>query len=233
MEPLGYFLKRPWERKYIRPKNGNALTTRKKQYQIALALTLITILYNIVEGLISAYLSFEDESLALFGFGADSFIEVISGIGIAHMVLRITKNPESKRDRFERTALRITGFAFFTLVAGLVITSAYTIWTGHRPQTTFWGVVIALISILTMWFLVIAKRRVGHQLGSAPILADANCTLVCVYMSIILLISSALYELFGMMYIDGLGTLGLAYFAFTEGRECFEKANSDKVCCCD
>ncbi|NDV14506.1 hypothetical protein GO009_00585 [Muricauda sp. TY007] len=203
-----------------------------KLYRIALALALFTIFYNIAEGVISTYLGFEDESLALFGFGADSFIEVISGLGIAHMVLRIQRNPDSNRDNFERTALRITGVAFYLLVVGLVVSSIYNIWTGHKPLTTFWGVIISAISILVMWILVWWKRKVGRQLNSAPILADANCTLVCVYMSIILLVSSGIYEIFKIPYIDSLGTLGLAYFAFSEGKECFEKARSNKHCGC-
>ncbi|WP_242202349.1 cation transporter [Aestuariivivens insulae] len=209
------------------------MTDHKRWFKVAFGLAVFTIIYNIAEGLISTYLGFEDESLALFGFGSDSFIEVISGFGIAHMVLRIQNNPNSKRDNFERTALRITGTAFYILVFGLVITSLYNIYTGHKPLTTFWGVVISIISILIMWILVVWKRKVGTQLDSAPILADANCTLVCVYMSIILLVSSGIYELFGIPYIDSIGTLGLSYFAFKEGKECFEKAKSDKNCCCD
>ena len=209
------------------------MTDSKKLYKVAFGLAVFTIVYNIVEGLISTYLGFEDESLALFGFGSDSFIEVVSGLGIAHMILRIKNNPNSNRDDFERTALKITGFAFYVLVFGLVITSIYNIWTGHKPLTTFWGVVISIISILVMWILVVRKRKVGNQLNSAPILADANCTMVCVYMSIILLVSSGIYELFGISYIDSIGTLGLSYFAFKEGKECFEKAKSDKHCCCD
>jgi divalent metal cation (Fe/Co/Zn/Cd) transporter len=205
----------------------------KHLYRTAFFLAVFTILYNLVEGLISTYLGFDDESLALFGFGVDSFIEVISGIGIAHMVLRIQANPVSHRDEFERTALRITGVAFYILVLGLVLSSVYHLWIGHRPETTFWGVVISLISILIMWILVAWKRKVGHQLNSAPILADANCTLVCIYMSLILLVSSGIYELFEIAYIDSLGTLGLAYFAFKEGKECFEKAQSNKNCGCD
>jgi divalent metal cation (Fe/Co/Zn/Cd) transporter len=204
-----------------------------KQYRIAFVLAIFTIVYNVLEGLISTYLGFEDESLALFGFGADSFIEVISGLGIAHMIVRIQRRPNSNRDNFERTALKITGFAFYALVIALVATSIYNMYTGHKPLTTFWGVVISIISILVMWALVMGKRSVGKKLDSAPILADANCTLVCVYMSIILLISSGIYELWGIGYIDSLGTLGLAYFAFNEGKECFEKANSDKYCGCE
>jgi divalent metal cation (Fe/Co/Zn/Cd) transporter len=210
-----------------------AMTDRKKLYKIAFGLAMFTIIYNVAEGLVSTYLGFEDESLALFGFGSDSFIEVISGLGIAHMIIRIQKNPNSRRDNFERTALRITGVAFYILVFGLVTTSIYNIWTGHKPLTTFWGVVISIISILIMWILVFWKRKVGNQLNSAPILADANCTLVCVYMSVILLVSSGIYELFEIPYIDSIGTLGLSYFAFKEGKECFEKAGSDKNCCCD
>jgi divalent metal cation (Fe/Co/Zn/Cd) transporter len=204
-----------------------------KLYKVAFGLAIFTIVYNIAEGIISTYLGFENESLALFGFGSDSFIEVISGLGIAHMILRIQKNPHSNQDNFEQTALRITGVAFYTLVCGLVLTSIYNIWTAHKPLTTFWGVIISLISILIMSILVAWKRKVGHQLRSDPILADANCTLVCVYMSIILLASSGIYELFGIPYIDSVGTLGLSYFAFKEGKECFEKSNSDKYCCCD
>ena len=209
------------------------MADNKKLYKIAFGLAIFTIFYNIAEGIISTYLGFEDESLALFGFGSDSFIEVISGLGIAHMIVRIQKNPNSKRDDFERTALRITGIAFYILVFGLVVPSIYIIWTGHKPLTTFWGVVISIISILIMWILVVWKRKVGNQLNSAPILADANCTMVCVYMSIILLVSSVVYELFNIPYIDSIGTLGLSYFAFKEGRECFEKAKSDKNCYCD
>ncbi len=210
-----------------------SLSDNKKLYQIAFALAIFTIGYNIGEGLIATYLGYEDESLALFGFGTDSFIEVVSGLGIAHMVLRIQRRPDSNKDSFERTALRITGFTFYALVCGLVITSIYNIWTGHKPLTTFWGVVISIISIFVMWILVVWKRKVGKKLSSAPIIADANCTLVCVYMSIILLISSVIYEFFGIAYIDSTGTLGLSYFAFKEGKECFEKANSDTYCCGD
>jgi divalent metal cation (Fe/Co/Zn/Cd) transporter len=208
------------------------MSKEDKLFKTVFALAVFTVIYNIAEGIISTYLGFEDESLTLFGFGTDSFIEVISGLGITHMIIRIKKYSDSKRDDFERTALKITGFAFYLLVVGLVITSIYNIYSGHKPITTFWGVVISVISILVMWVLVIWKRKVGHQLNSEPILADANCTLVCIYMSVILLVSSGLYELTHIAYLDSLATLLLSYFAFKEGKECFEKAKSDKYCSC-
>lgn len=204
----------------------------QRLYKLAFGLALFTILYNIVEGSVSVYFGFEDESLVLFGFGTDSFIEVFSGLGIAHMIIRIKQNPDSNRDKFERTALRITGFSFYILVVGLVTTSIYNIWTGHKPETTFWGIVISIISIFVMWLLIIGKTKIGKKLNSNAILADAECTRVCVYMSIILLLSSAIYELSNFSYIDSIGTLGLSYFAFIEGMECFEKAKSNKHCSC-
>ncbi|HEU5051727.1 MAG TPA: cation transporter [Hanamia sp.] len=189
-------------------------------------------MYNSLEGFVSTWLGYEDASLALFGFGADSFIEVISGLGIAHMVLRTQQRPGSNRDRFERTALRITGFSFFLLVPFLLVSSIYNIVSHHKPETTFWGVVISLISIAIMWALIIGKKRTGKKLNSEAILADAECTKVCIYMSVILLISSAVYQFTGFAYADSVGALGLSGFAFTEGKECFDKAKSNQLCCC-
>ncbi|WP_317132392.1 cation transporter [Ginsengibacter hankyongi] len=193
---------------------------------------MFTIIYNIGEGVASLYFGFEDGSLALFGFGADSFIEVLSGLGIAHMVLRIQRNPHSIKDDFERSALRITGFSFYTLVAGLVTTSIYNTWTNHNPRTTFAGIIVSVISIMVMWALIMLKTKVGKNLNSQAILADAQCTKVCIYMSIVLLFSSGIYEILHIPYLDNLGSLGLSYFSFKEGRECFEKAKSNKDCCC-
>ena len=212
---------------------ANTTVSTGRLYKVALALAIFTIIYNAVEGLVSTWFGYENGTLSLFGFGADSFIEVMSGIGIAHMVTRIQQNHKSKRDKFEKTALKITGLSFYILVAGLVITSLYNIYTGHKPATTFWGIVISIISIVVMGLLIIGKTRTGKLLNSEAILADAECTRVCIYMSVILLVSSTVYELTSFKYIDSIGTLGLSYFAFKEGKECFEKANSEKYCSCE
>lgn len=202
-----------------------------KQYKIAFGLALFTIAYNIIEGLISIWFGVEDETLALFGFGVDSFIEVMSGIGIAVMILRIKQNPNSPKSSFEISALKITGYAFYFLSAGLLIGIVLNLINHHKPETTLWGVIISLISIAVMVWLMSAKRRVGKQLNSEPIIADSNCTKVCVYMSIVLLVSSIIYELTGFAYADVIGTAGLIYFSISEGKEAFEKAKG-KECSC-
>ncbi len=201
-----------------------AKTRMDRVWQAALWLAIFTILYNLAEGLISIFFGISDEALTLFGFGVDSFIEVMSGIGIFAMVLRIRRNPDTERSQFERTALRVTGTAFYLLAVGLAATAIYNLFTGHKPETTLPGLVISVISIAVMWALVMAKRRVGRALNSAPILADANCTLVCIYMSVVLLVSSLVYQFTGFGFIDSLGAIGLIYFSYNEGREAFEKA---------
>ncbi|WP_243345559.1 cation transporter [Parabacteroides sp. FAFU027] len=208
--------------------------TEKEQilYKKAYALSLFTIFYNVVEGVVSMILGYSDDTLTLFGFGVDSFIEVMSGIGIAVMIRRIGKNPDSPKSYFEITALKITGTAFYLLSAGLLAGIVVNIITHHKPETTLWGIVISLISILVMIWLMNAKKLIGHQLDSSPILADANCTRVCVYMSVVLLMSSLIYELTGFAYADAIGAAGLIYFSIMEGKEAFEKAKG-KACCCD
>ena len=195
-----------------------------KYWTYALWLALFTIFYNLAEGLISIFFGISDETLTLFGFGVDSFIEVMSGAGILAMVLRIRQNPEMPRSQFERTALRVTGTSFYLLALGLGITAIYNLFTAHKPTTTLPGLIISLVSIAVMWALVMGKRKVGRTLDSSPILADANCTRVCIYMSLVLLASSLIYQFTGFGFVDSIGALGLIYFSYSEGKESFEKA---------
>jgi divalent metal cation (Fe/Co/Zn/Cd) transporter len=205
----------------------------RRMWNIALLLAIITVFYNVVEGLVSVYFGISDETLSLFGFGLDSFIEVLSGIGIWHMVVRIRNNNDESRDDFEKTALKITGLSFYILTIGLLLTVAYNLYTGHKPETTFWGVVISLISIATMILLMRFKIKIGKKVNSDAIIADANCTKTCVYLSIILLVSSVLYEIFKIGYIDSLGALGIVYYSFKEGKESMDKSKGKECCCCN
>ncbi len=203
----------------------------RKLYTYASALALITIAYTIVEGIVSVFFGLEDESMALFGFGVDSFVEVISGIGIWHMVRRIRNNGTENPDKFEQTALRITGAGFYVLTLGLSFTAAFDLYRGHKPESTIWGIIISLISIGSMWLLIHYKVKVGKQLGSDAILADAACTRACLQLSIVLLIASVGYELTHIGGIDSIGTLVIAALCFREGKEAFEKAKAKSFAC--
>lgn len=206
--------------------------SRMTFYKWATGLALITIFYNLIEGGVSVLFGLEDETIALFGFGLDSFVEVISGIGIWHMIRRMKKHDVSEHDRFEKRALRITGGAFYLLAAGLAITSAATLYRGTKPETTRWGVVVSVVSILSMWLLIHYKIRIGKKYNSEALLADAQCTKACMYLSVVLLISSVGYELTGVGMLDSLGAVGIAFLSFREGREAFEKAKGNLTCSC-
>ena len=201
-------------------------------FKWATALALITIFYNFIEGTVSVFFGVQDGTVALFGFGVDSFVEVISGVGIWHMIKRMKKNSDASYDRFEKTALKVTGTAFYILTAGLIVISLINFYTGYKPETTLWGIIVAAFSILTMWVLMHYKIKIGRRFNSRALLADAACTKTCLYLSIILLIASIGYEVTGIGSLDSLGAVGIAFFSFKEGHEAFDKAKG-KSCCCE
>jgi len=205
---------------------------RNTFYRWANALALITISYNLIEGIISVSFGYEDGTIALFGFGVDSFVEVISGLGIWHMIRRMKQNGSENYGAFEKTALKVTGIAFYILTAGLIATASVNIYQGNKPETAFWGIVVAGISILSMWLLIHYKMKIGRQFNSQALIADANCTRVCMYLSGVLLISSIGYELTGIGVLDSLGAVGIAVLSFREGREALEKAKGNCKCDC-
>jgi divalent metal cation (Fe/Co/Zn/Cd) transporter len=197
-----------------------------KDYRTAYLLALFTIAYNFIEGALSMYLGYEGGTLVLFGFGLDSLTEAISGLGIAIMIFRISTKPESPKSHAEIRALNVTGVCFNVLAAGLTVATTLNIIHDHKPETALGGIVISAVSILVMSYVVHLKNKEGKRLNSAPILADAICTKVCIYMSIILLAASLIYQLTGWEYVDELGTIGIVYFLLREGRDAFDKAKA-------
>ncbi|WP_246166980.1 cation transporter [Oryzomonas japonica] len=206
-------------------------STRNKLYAKANFLALFTIVYNFVEGAVSMWLGSADETLTLFGFGVDSFIEVVSAIGVWHMLKRIRGNNGETRDEFERRALRITGGAFYCLALGLFLTAVVSIGRQHKPQTTVWGIVVSLVSISFMWALIHHKVKVGRALDSAAILADAACSRACMYLSLVLMAASLGYEVTGIGSLDAVGAMLIAWLSWREGSEAFGKAKG-MTCCC-
>jgi len=209
-----------------------ATASRSRLYQFALLLGLFTVVYNFGEGLVSIALGAHDQTLTLFGFGVDSFIECVSGLGIVAMILRIQRRPDASRTTFEQGALRVTGVSLYLLAVGLGATALFSLLSGHKPETTTSGLIISVVSIVVMSGLVYLKTRVGRALDSGPILADAGCTKVCVYMSLVLLAASLIYQFTGFAYVDSLGAIGLIYFSVQEGRESLEKARNIDDCDC-
>lgn len=205
---------------------------KNKLYNFAFGFAIATLILAIIEAIISTYFGYEDESLTLFGFGLGSWIEVVSALGVATMIVRIKQNEDSKRGQFEKTAMKITGYCFYLLSSSLVLTAIYNMYVEHKPTASISGIIISLTSILFMYLLFYYKQKIGKQLNSEPILADAECTKICIYMSLVLLAASTIYHFTNFAYIDSFGTIGLAYLSYKEGKECFENIKHDKYCAC-
>lgn len=205
--------------------------SRDKLLARANLLALLTIGYNFIEGLVSMGLGSADETLALFGFGVDSFIEVISAVGVWHMLRRLRIHGDERRDAFEQRSLRITGGAFYALTTGLVVMAALNLAQQHKPETTLWGVVVSLVSMSFMWLLIHHKTKIGNALNSPAILADAACSKACLYLSVVLLVASGGYELTGIGSLDAIGALLISWLTWREGREAFAKAQGMECGC--
>ena len=191
-------------------------------YKRAYMLAILTIIGSTLEGSFSVFFGYQSASLTLFGNGVVSYIEVISGIGIIGMIIRMRKPSGDEPKNFERMALRITGYGLYFLTAGLAFMSIYNAINNYHPKTTLSGIIIAIITIIGIGALALAKKKVGKKLNSQALLADAECTLICVYMSTAVFISSVIYELTKFEFADAMGAIVLAYFAYKEARECFK-----------
>lgn len=214
---------------------GNSLSkqTTHRLLWTGLFLSAMTIGYNVIEGLVSLFFGSQDETLALMGFGVDSFVEVLSALGVLHLLMRMRKNGAEATSRvsWERNALRITGVAFYFLVVGLIIASILQIYLQRPPESTVSGMIITGISMAGMGFLIYGKIKVGRSLNSPAILADANCSKSCLYLSAAVFASGLLYTLTGLLYADTAGALAVAIFAFREGRESLQKAGQEDIGC--
>jgi divalent metal cation (Fe/Co/Zn/Cd) transporter len=212
----------------------NLALTTDSLYRKAAAFAIFLCIYNILEGGVSIFLGISDESLTLFGFGIDSLVEVTSNIGVIYMIRRIRQNPTGDRTAFERTALKITGYGFYVLTLVLSVGIIFSFLEVHKPETTLWGIVISISSIIVMYFVLTSQIKIGKALNSQPIISDAKCTMVCVYMSVVLLLSSLVYELTGFAYSDAIGAIGLIYFSVKEGKEALDKAKGKECAdeCC-
>jgi divalent metal cation (Fe/Co/Zn/Cd) transporter len=183
----------------------------------ARTLALVTIAYNLVEGLISMGFGASGDSIALFGFGADSFIEV----GSACLVLwrlSATSGCATTRLQRERKATRGIGILFVLLAIGIALGSVLQLSTHRHPATTLPGVVISLASLAGMAWLWNAKRRAAAALDSPTLTSDAACSLACIQLSAVLFAGSLLFLLLpALWWVDALAALVLAGFIGREG----------------
>lgn len=178
-------------------------------------LEYFTIAWNMVEGLVAVAAGAVAGSISLVGFGVDSFIEVTSG---AALLWRMAMDAdESRREKIERTTLRMVGVCFLALAAYILWEAGGDLVRHAAPERSIPGILLACVSVVVMPLLSRAKRRVGAHLNSAAMHADARQTEFCTYLSAILLGGLLLNAAFGFWWADPVAGLIMVPIIAREG----------------
>lgn len=188
------------------PSARRAVLRRRIQWIVA-----ATIAYNVVEALVAITAGRIASSSALIGFGLDSTIEVLSAAAVAWQFAA----PD--HERRERVALRVIAFSFFGLSIYVTVSAVRTLFGAVEAEHSTVGIVLAAVSLAVMPFLSWAERRAGRELGSASAVADSKQTLLCTYLSAVLLIGLLLNTWFGWTWADPVAALLIAGLAAREG----------------
>ena len=185
-----------------------ALLARRIQWFVA-----ATITYNVVEAVVALAAGVNASSTALIAFGLDSVVEVSSAAAVAWQFAG--RDPEAR----EKTALRVIAFSFFGLAIVITVDSVRSLVGGGVAEHSTVGLVLAAVSLAVMPLLSYGQRRTGRELGSSSAVADSRQTLLCTYLSAVLLIGLGLNSLFGWSWADPVAGLVIAGVAVREGIE--------------
>jgi divalent metal cation (Fe/Co/Zn/Cd) transporter len=200
------------------PERRDLLTKRIRWFVAA------TITYNVVEAIVAITAGTMASSTALIGFGLDSIIEVSSAAAIAW---QFSTRDHARREAREKVTLRIIAVSFFALAAYVTVESVRAFIGGANAEHSSIGLTLAAVSLLVMPFLSWAQRRAGRELGSASAVADSKQTLLCTYLSAVLLVGLAVNFLFEWSWADPIAALVIAGVAVKEGIEAWRGDN----CC--
>jgi divalent metal cation (Fe/Co/Zn/Cd) transporter len=193
------------------PTSSGSAQDRARLGRRAQLLAAASVTYNVLEAVVAITAGAVAGSVALVGFGLDSLVEVSSGLVILWQFGH--KLPETR----ERQALRLIGLSFFALAAYVTVESLRSLSGNARPEASPIGIALAATSLLVMPFLSWAQRRTGRALGSGSVVADSKQTLLCTYLSAVLLVGLVLNATLGWSWADPLAGLVIAAVALKEG----------------
>jgi divalent metal cation (Fe/Co/Zn/Cd) transporter len=202
-----------------------ALTTRDRVHLLrrGLRLEYLTVGWNIVEGLIAIGAGLAAGSVALIGFGIDSFVETVSGsVLIWRLRAEATGGADEERaEQVERRAERLVGLSFLVLGAYIAYVAVQTLAAREEPSASPVGIALTLLSLGVMLWLARAKRRTGEALASRALIADSRQTFACWYLSATTLAGLTLNAVFGLWWADPVAALVIVLFLVREGIEAF------------
>jgi divalent metal cation (Fe/Co/Zn/Cd) transporter len=211
------------------PGCSSAKATRAGAVGRALRLEYLTVAWNLVEGVVAVTAAVLAGSVAILGFGIDSFVECASALV---MIWRL----RAERDRrlspahlegVERRAQRLVAGSLFLLATFVALDAARTLWTGERPAFSQIGVTLLMVSMAVMWWLAGAKRELARELGSSAMAADAFQTKACWWLSVAALLGVGLNGLLDWWWADPAAALVIAMLIAREGRDAWH----GKACC--
>lgn len=193
---------------------GAGLTERQAQVRKGLRLEYMTLSYNVIEAVVSITAGLLAGSIALVGFGVDAVIESLSG---AVMLWRLNVDDHHRREEFERRALRLIGWSFFVLAAYVGYEAVEKLWRQEAPDRSIVGIVLACCSLAIMPVLARKKQAVSREIASGAMAADAKQTLLCSYLSAILLAGLLLNAMLGWWWADPVAGLVMTPLIAREG----------------
>ena len=214
-EPVGHYVR-------VQVLHGSARLERRRRQRIALGLAWATIAWNTVEAVVAIAAGAAASSIALIGFGLDSTVEVLSASVIVWQMTRAV--PEEREAR----ALRLIAVTFFALAGYVAVQAVFDLVSDSEPESSTVGIALAAVSLVVMPTLAWLKHCNGRRLGSISVVADSRQTMLCTYLSAVLLIGLLLNATVGWWWADPLAALVIAGLAFKEGREAWQGER-----CCD
>jgi divalent metal cation (Fe/Co/Zn/Cd) transporter len=186
----------------------------------ALRLEYLTVGWNVVEGAIAVTAAVMAGSVALLGFGIDSFVESASGAVLVWRLLAERRGMGAEEvERLDARAHKLVGASLFMLAAYIAVDASVALWTREAPRPSLVGIVLTVVSIGAMQWLARAKRRIARRLGSRALEADAFQTTACFWLSVVALAGVGLNAMLGWWWADPVAALGMTVFIAREGAE--------------
>ena len=172
----------------IKTSSSSATPSRREQILLGIGIEVITIIWMVIEATVALATGFLTRSVSLEGFGLDSIIELIAGgILLWRLLVESRGGSEEQVEGAERIASWVTAISLFALACYIVASSAWTLLTHIHPESSGWGIGLAIAAAIIMQLLWQGKLRVAKRIGSAALKADAACSVTCAYMSFTLL----------------------------------------------
>ncbi|SRR6266481_9738053 len=198
------------------------MTAHKK----ALLSEYFTVGWNVIEGVVAIAAGVVAGSIALVGFGLDSYIEVASGLVLIWRLRKHGFTEEEEEEAAEKRAVLFVGVTFLLLAVYVIYESGKKLFFQERPEESLIGIILAFLSLIVMPLLAVYKKKIAAEINSRALRADALETLVCSYLSLTLLLGLGANALFGWWWADPVAALGMVYFLINEGWEAIEESRS-------